>query len=89
MEKLMIDGGKTLSGKIALHGAKNSVLPILSASVLINGVSVIHNCPDLSDVRVTVNILRYLGARVKREGSTLTVDTTGICRSNILEEYMS
>lgn len=89
MEKLMIDGGKRLSGKIALHGAKNSVLPILSASVLVNGVSVIHNCPDLSDVRVTVNILRYLGARVKREGSTLTVDTTGICRSNILEEYMS
>ena len=60
MEKLMIDGGKRLSGEITLHGAKNSVLPILSASVLVNGVSVIHNCPDLSDVRVTVNILRYL-----------------------------
>lgn len=89
MEKLMIDGGKKLNGKITLHGAKNSVLPILSASVLINGVSVVHNCPDLSDVKVTVNILRYLGASVKREGSTLIVDTTGICRSNILEEYMS
>ena len=89
MEKIMIDGGKKLNGKITLHGAKNSVLPILSASVLINGVSVIHNCPDLSDVKVTVNILRYLGASVKREGSTLIVDTTGICRSNILEKYMS
>ena len=44
--------------------AKNSVLPILSACVLINGVSVIHNCPKLSDVDVTVDILRYLGAKV-------------------------
>ena len=70
-----------------MHGAKNSVLPIMAATVICNGVNVIHNCPDLSDVRVTVNILRYLGARVKRDGSTLTVDTTGICRSNILEEY--
>ena len=55
MEKLMIDGGKRLSGEITLHGAKNSVLPILSASVLVNGVSVIHNCPDcpMSELRLT------------------------------------
>ncbi len=89
MERLSIKGGSQLNGEISLHGAKNSVLPILSACVLVDGVSVIHNCPDLSDVRVTLNILRYLGADVKREGSTLIVDTRNIIRSNILEEYMS
>lgn len=89
MEKLMVNGGKKLQGEITLHGAKNSVLPILCATVLVNGICVIHNCPDLSDVRVTINILRYLGAKVKREGGTVTVDTSTIFRTNILEEYMS
>lgn len=89
MEKLVVNGGKKLQGEIVLHGAKNSVLPILCSTVLINGVSVIHNCPELSDVNVTINILRYLGAKVKREGNTLVVDTASIVRANILEEYMS
>lgn len=89
MERLIVNGSNRLVGEITLHGAKNSVLPILCSTVLVNGVCVIHNCPDLSDVRVTVNILRYLGAKVRREGSTLIVDTTSIFRANILEEYMS
>ena len=89
MEKLAVNGSKKLGGSVKLHGAKNSVLPILCACVLVDGVSVIHNCPDLSDVRVTINILRYLGALVERDGDTITVDTTSVFRSNILEEYMS
>lgn len=88
MEYLRIQGGRKLNGNIKLHGAKNSVLPVLCASILIKGISVIHNCPRLSDVDVTVDILRYLGANVTREDDTLIVDATSINRSNILEEYM-
>ncbi len=89
MEYLQIKGKTRLCGEVDIHGAKNSVLPILAGSVLIKGTSVIHNCPDLSDVRVTIDILQHLGASVKREGSTLIVDTTDITRSDIPEHLMS
>lgn len=88
MKCLKINGGKKLNGNISVHGAKNGVLPILSACVLINGVSVIHNCPKLSDVDVTVDILRYLGAKVERENDALIVDTSQIGRYDVLESYM-
>lgn len=67
MEYFKICGGKKLSGQISVHGAKNSALPILASTLLIKGESVIHNCPDLSDVRVTLDILKSLGCKVKRE----------------------
>ena len=89
MEKLIINGKRALSGSLRVHGAKNSVLPILCATVLVNGVSVIHNCPKLSDVDVTVNILKYLGAKVYISGNTVVVDSRNIIRTNILQEYMS
>lgn len=61
MSKLIITGGKMLSGEVQIQGAKNSVLPILAATVLCKGTSVIHNCPNLSDVNASINILRHLG----------------------------
>ena len=88
MQYLEIKGKARLGGEIDVHGAKNSVLPILAGAVLIRGTSVIHNCPDLTDVRVTIEILRHLGARVKKEGSTLTVDSTDITNNSIPEEKM-
>lgn len=88
MKYLQINGGKKLEGSIRVHGAKNGVLPLLSACVLVDGITVLHNCPRLSDVEVTVNILRYLGAKVTRNDDTLIVDASNIHRNNILEEYM-
>ncbi len=88
MKCLKIIGGKKLNGSISVHGAKNSILPILSACILIKGISVIHNCPNLSDVEITIDILRYLGAKVERKGDTLTVDASDINRFDILESQM-
>ena len=88
MEYLEINGGAKLGGEIDVHGAKNSVLPILAGSVLISGESVIHNCPELSDVRATIDILTYLGAKVKKEGNTLIIDSRGISGSYIPESMM-
>lgn len=73
-----IHGGRPLEGKIAVHGAKNSVLPILSATLLAGGTSTIHNCPDLSDVHATIEILRLLGCRVSQQGDVVTVDATHV-----------
>ncbi len=83
-----IHGGRPLEGSLTVHGAKNSVLPILSATILGAGTSVIHNCPDLSDVRGTIEILRLLGCGVRQEGSTVTVDATTINRTHIPSRLM-
>ena len=61
MAKLYIEGGKRLSGKIKLQGAKNSALPLLAASILVDGTTVLHNCPELSDVGAAIKILKSLG----------------------------
>ncbi|MBR0028090.1 MAG: UDP-N-acetylglucosamine 1-carboxyvinyltransferase, partial [Clostridia bacterium] len=66
MGKLIIDGGNAVSGEIQVQGAKNAVLPILAATVLTPGKSVIHNCPSLRDVDKTDQVLEGLGCSVKR-----------------------
>ena len=76
MSHLEIRGGVPLSGRLRVQGAKNSVLPILAAALLAPGQSVLHNCPDLSDVAATGKILRLLGCGVEREEKTLLVDAS-------------
>ena len=71
---IIIDGPAELCGEISIQGAKNSALPILAATVLCKGQSVLHNCPDLTDVETAVRILEHLGCRCAREGSDLVVD---------------
>ncbi len=88
MGKLVIQGGNKLNGEVYIHGAKNSVLPILSATICCAGECVIHNCPKLSDVDVTIKILEYLGARVKREDDNLTIDTTNVNKYDIPDLLM-
>lgn len=83
-----IQGGRPLYGSLAVHGAKNSVLPILAACLLAPGQSVIHNCPDLSDVAATLDILRLLGCRADREGDTVVIDATALSRWDIPEHLM-
>lgn len=54
MSAFLIEGGSRLSGSVAVQGAKNSVLPILAATILSGGISVIHNCPQLTDVDLSL-----------------------------------
>lgn len=89
MENLIISGGIRLDGKTRLQGSKNSSLPILAACAAVNGISVIHNCPRITDVDIAVAILERLGCKVRREGGTVTVDSGDINCSAIPEELMS
>ena len=57
MKKLLITGGARLSGTVRIHGAKNSVLPVLAACCLCTSPCVLHNCPDIEDVRTALAIL--------------------------------
>lgn len=88
MSVMYLRGGTPLEGELAVHGAKNSVLPILAACLLAGGPVTLHNCPRLTDVDAALNILRHLGCRVAREGHTVTVDPTGAAGSSVSEEQM-
>lgn len=88
MDKLVIEGKNRLEGEIYLHGAKNAVLPILAATVLNGAKNIIHNCPDLKDVRASINILRHLGCDVGMEDSTLVVDSSALKSYEISEKLM-
>ena len=78
MSELVINGGKKLSGEICVQGAKNSVLPVLAATVLCGGECVIHNCPQLSDVETSLKILAHLGCGCKKDGDTVAVNARDI-----------
>lgn len=88
METITVRGGQRLCGEVIIHGAKNSALPLLAATLLVQGTSEIHNCPHLSDVRASMAILRHLGCRVTRQEDTVTVDATDACGRDIPDELM-
>ena len=71
-----------------MQGAKNSALPILAAAAAVKGKSVIHHCPDLSDVESTLHILEYLGCAVSRQGGTILVDSSAMTGCCVPEQLM-
>ncbi|MDD6175310.1 MAG: UDP-N-acetylglucosamine 1-carboxyvinyltransferase [Firmicutes bacterium] len=89
MAKLIIRGGNRLEGVMRICGAKNSVLPILAASLLVSEKSVLQNCPALSDVRLASEILRRLGCTVEREEDRITIDPAHADGTVIPEKLMS
>ncbi|RAV17367.1 UDP-N-acetylglucosamine 1-carboxyvinyltransferase [Paenibacillus contaminans] len=79
MSKIIVRGGKRLSGKVKVSGAKNAVLPIIAASLLSSdGESVIHDVPHLDDVMTMMQVLRQLGANIVYDRETMRVDATKI-----------
>ena len=88
MSHYVVRGGQALRGEIPISGAKNSVLPILAATLLNGGRNVLHNCPDLRDVRSAIRILEHLGCKVVREGDTVTVDSAVVDRWDVPHELM-
>lgn len=88
MSRYIINGGKRLCGETRVQGSKNSVLPILAATILVKGESVIKNCPDITDVEATIKILRHLGCKVTREGHNVIVDSTQVNNYDIPDELM-
>src|SRR5258706_12462357 len=64
MDKIVVEGGARLSGKIPIGGAKNAALPLLAAALLPTGASIFRNVPALADVRTMAKLLRMLGWEV-------------------------
>lgn len=89
MNGYKVIGGYSLSGKIDVQGAKNSALPILAATLLIKDKSIIHNCPDLTDVDAAIKILVMLGCICIRDDSTVIVDSRDAANYEISRDLMS
>lgn len=88
MNYLKVSGGRTLHGELTVQGAKNSVLPILAATLLSAGECVIHNCPRLKDVDASVRILQQLGCSAQWQAHSLVVNTAGMTCSEIPDSLM-
>lgn len=88
MGKLIVKGKNRLSGEVSIQGAKNAVLPILSACVLVPGEVILHNVPKITDTQVTIDILRHLGVSVKEEKNTLIINATNISQNYVPQDLV-
>ncbi len=79
MNQYIIQGGRTLSGTVTISGAKNAAVAILPATLLVNGTCRIENVPDISDVRLLLEILNSMGAQIRRlSPNTLEITCTHV-----------
>ncbi|BCJ95267.1 UDP-N-acetylglucosamine 1-carboxyvinyltransferase [Anaerocolumna cellulosilytica] len=88
MAFIEIVGGKQLNGEVNIQGSKNAVLPILAATVLVNGITKLNHCPKILDVYHMIKILEAIGCSVQWENSSLLIDTTKLHTSTVPEEYV-
>ncbi|HEX3026424.1 MAG TPA: UDP-N-acetylglucosamine 1-carboxyvinyltransferase [Clostridia bacterium] len=88
MSRLIVEGGNPLVGEQLVQGAKNSALPVLTSTILCDSPSMIHNCPNLSDVDASCRILSCLGCKVTRDDHSVFVDPSGIQGHDIPDDLM-
>lgn len=87
MDKFTIIGGKKLSGSVAVVGAKNSALKALSASLLLDGETVIEKVPQIEDIHRLVEIIKDIGVKISQDGSTYTITNSKV-QKNTLEPHL-
>ena len=78
MRKIIINGGKPLTGEVAVSGAKNSVVALIPAIILADDLVVLDGVPAISDVDSLIDIMATMGASIKRDGETLEIDPRGV-----------
>lgn len=88
MSKLVIEGSRKLKGEVNVQGAKNSILPILAATLMCEGECVIHRCPEISDVYIAIKILEHLGCKVSFDKNTIIVNSKNISKNYIPHSLM-
>ena len=88
MDKIIVTGGNTIHGEVTISGAKNAVLPIIDGTLLAEDITVLHDVPKLSDVATIKEVLEILGAKVKIDGHTMTVDSRNLNNYNAPYNYI-
>ncbi|MDD4571439.1 MAG: UDP-N-acetylglucosamine 1-carboxyvinyltransferase [Clostridia bacterium] len=88
MDKIIIEGGRKLSGSVRVSGAKNAVLPLMAAAILVDGACEIHETPWLTDVKVMCDVLNYLGVDTDFASGTLNIDASRLQGITAPYEYV-
>ena len=78
MDKIVIEGNKPLSGSVEVSGAKNAVLPIMTAALIPVGKSKIYRVPELKDTRTMIRLLEIIGAKVSLNENIIEIDSTTV-----------
>lgn len=86
MGRIEVEGMHTLRGEVRIQGSKNAVLPILSASVLNEGETILHGCPRIKDVSSMLEALKSAGAKIKWENDTLILNTSVMSAQPFVEK---
>lgn len=89
MSRIQISGSIPLEGSVTVQGCKNAALPLMAASVLHEGTTVLHHCPKILDVEYMSRILRRLGCEVFWEKDTLTIDAKKMTSGSVCTEEAS
>ena len=89
MKQIIIEGNNYLEGTINISGAKNSAVALVPASLLSDDIVTIDNIPDISDIDALNEILKYLGAKVDRNATSMTIDSRNINNKEIPESISS
>ncbi|MCH2212280.1 MAG: UDP-N-acetylglucosamine 1-carboxyvinyltransferase [Fuerstiella sp.] len=85
MDMLIVEGARRLSGRVRVHGSKNATLPIMAASLAVDGPVTLNNVPALVDVVTMARLLRSLGARVSGTEDRVEIDAQ--CAEGVVAEY--
>ena len=78
MDKIVIHGGRRLSGDVRISGSKNAALPVIVSALLTDGWNTFHNIPDLMDIRTTRRLLENFGVLFEGDGETLKINAGGL-----------
>ena len=89
MSSYIIEGGKKLRGEVSVSGSKNASLPIIASTILNGGTTKLYNIPDIRDTRITLEILKYLGCKVKKSHGKIEINTKNMSDKEIPEHLMS
>ena len=90
MPSYIIEGGKKLEGEIKVSGSKNASLPILASCILNGGTTKLYNIPNISDTKITQEILKFLGCKIKKDNVKIEVNSKNINKKEIqIKDYFS
>ncbi len=88
MDKFVIHGGKSLNGEVEVSGAKNSVLALMPAVLLNNGINEIENVPEVNDIFTMMKLLQHLGIEASFEDHKLILNSTSITSQDAPYEHV-
>ena len=86
MQSYIVNGGEKIEGELESSGSKNSSLPILAATILNKGKTVLKNVPDIHDTKIMFDIMRLLGCKINQEKNKIIIDSSSIDNYEILED---